>query len=389
MVFPHEEPVDPASVDIDAARLAKVIERLQHQQQSGAFPGGQLVLRRHGKLVTNTCAGIARGFRPAESVSPVHVQPQTPFPVLSAGKPLAAVVIAMLEDRGQLDVAAPVAEIFPEFARHGKDRITTLDVLTHRSGVLMPEFVTKMHLWGDREAIRSALAETVPTYPRGTLAYHPHEYGWILDEIVLRIDGRSLPDFFATEIATPLGLPALQFGLAGRDISSIAFSYWLGKNRVMVAGVNVAENFEEQNSAHFFQAKNPATSAVTDAASLAAFYDFLLKGGTTPAGEQLIAQTTIQRYTTKQVVGWDKTLRMPLAVGRGFLVGTRFPSSYGWWNTTGCFGHGGGFSSLAFGDYRTGISVAIATNGNRSLFDSARRLLPLAHGLRKACRDVS
>ncbi len=384
--FPYETPVEPESVNTDPGRLARVVERFQRQQSSGSFPGGQLVLRRDGRLVLNKAIGIARGFRSNESMSPVPVESQTPFPVLSAGKPLAATTIAMLEDRGILDVEAPIAEIFPEFARHGKERITTLDVLTHRSGMLMPGFVKNMHLWGDIEAIRKALIETVPSYPHGTLAYHPHEYGWILSEIVQRVDGRSLPDFFVDEIATPLRLPALQFGLAGRDINSLAFSYWLGKEKVIVAGMNVAEDFEGQNSVQFFNARNPATSLVTDASSLAVFYDFLVNGGKTPAGQRLISEKTVCRYTSRHVLSWDRNLRNPLAVGRGFVVGTLFPSSFGWWNTSQCFGHPGGFSCLAFGDLGTNISVAIVTNGNRSINDFAKRFLPLAHGLRRACK---
>ncbi len=384
--FPYEDPVEPESVNMNADRLARVVGLFQSQQLLGSFPGGQLVLRRNGKLVLSKAMGIARGFRPSESIPPVQVQSQTPFPVLSAGKPFAAIAIALLEDRGILDVKAPIALIFPEFARHGKERITTLDVLTHRSGMLMPDFVKSIQLWGNREAIQKALIETVPSYPRGTLAYHPHEYGWILSEIVLRVDGRSLPDFFGDEIATPLQLPALQFGLTGRDINSLAFSYWLGKEKVIVAGMNVAEDFEGQNSVQFLNARNPATSLVSDAASLAAFYDFLLNGGKTPTGQQLISEKTIRQYTSRHVLSWDRSLGTPLAVGRGFVVGTLFPSSFGWWNTGQCFGHPGGFSCLAFGDYSTNISVAIVTNGNRSTNDFMKRFLPLAHGLRKACK---
>ncbi|UCF60121.1 MAG: beta-lactamase family protein, partial [Anaerolineaceae bacterium] len=158
----QEGSVKPESVNIDSGKLAKVVELFQDQQRSGAFPGGQLVLRRNGKLVLNEAVGIARGLRPNENIPPAQVQTQTPFPVLSAGKPLAAIVIAMLEDRGELDVNAPIAHIFPDFAQHGKEQITTLDVLTHRSGILMPDFVKNPHLWGDREAIQKALIDTVP-----------------------------------------------------------------------------------------------------------------------------------------------------------------------------------------------------------------------------------
>ncbi len=383
--FPYDSSVEPDSVNMDPERLARVVARFQDQQRSGLFPGGQLVMRRNGSLVLNEAIGIARGFRPGEAGPAMQVQSETPFPLFSAGKPLAAIAIAMLEDRGVLDIWAPIAHIFPEFAQHGKDRITTLDVLTHRSGILMPDFAKNTQSWGDREAIQEALVETVPSYARGTLAYHPHEYGWILDEIVLRVDGRSLPDFFAEEIATPLQLPALQFGLAGRDIDSLAFSYWLGKEKVLVAGMNVAADFEWQNSEQFFNARNPATSLVSDAASLAAFYDFLLSAGRTPSGQQLISEKTIQQYTSRQFLSWDRNLRTPLAVGRGTVVGTRFPSSFGWWGTNRCFGHAGGFSCLAFGDHGTNISVAIVTNGNRSMSDFTKRFLPLAHGLRRAC----
>lgn len=134
-------------------------------------------------------------------------------------------------------------------------------------------------------------------------------------------------------------------------------------------------------------ARNPATSLVSDAASLAAFYDFLVAGGKTRADQQLISERMIRQYTSRQVLSWDRSLRTPLAVGRGFVVGTRFPSSFGWWNTNRCFGHAGGFSCLAFGDYSTNISVAIVTNGNRSTNDFMKRFLPLAHGLRKACES--
>jgi CubicO group peptidase (beta-lactamase class C family) len=292
----------------------------------------------------------------------------------------------MLEERGLLDVEAPIAEIFPEFAGNGKGDITTLDVLTHRAGTILLDLTKDYRRWQDREFVLSRLIESKPLYKRGTFAYMPLEYGWILSEIMLRIDGRTLPEFIREEISTPLSLPALRYGLADRDLNSVAFSYWLGKEQMMVAGNNVAENFEEiYNSAECFNSMNPAITMVTDAASLAAFYEFLLNKGVTNSGRQLISETTIQKYTTQCVWGWNKSLRSFLAIGRGFMVGTFTPSPFGWWNSGKCFGHGGAFSSLAFGDYKTGIAVAILTNGNRGLNDLAKRFIPLADRLRKAC----
>lgn len=385
-LFPYENAVEPVSLDMDAQKLASVAERFRQQSATGAFPGGQLVVRRHGKLVLNESVGIARGYRSGEALPPQSVSPHTPFPCHSCGKPLAAIVVAMLEDRGKLDINAPISEVFPEFGRHGKEAITTLDVLTHRSGVLMPHLANQLALWNDSEAMEKEIAGVTPTYPRGTLAYGPGEFGWILSEVVRRVDGRSLPQYFAEEIAAPLCLPALRFGLAGRALDSLAHQYWLGKDKVMVAGFNAAYKFEEMTNAKlFFDSLNPAFTLVTDAASLAAFYDFILSGGVTASDQRLISEQVLRQYTTRHVFGLDKSLKTFLAVGRGVLLGTLTPSFYGWWNTKQCFGHAGVFSCLAFGDDQTNLSVAIFTNGNRGVGDFLKRFMPLAHGIRMAC----
>lgn len=386
MEFPYETPVEPASVNMDADRLADVVQRFRHQQTFGAFPGGQLHVRRNGRVVLNVAVGLARGFRSTEHVTPISVQPQTPFPVYSSGKPLAAIAIAMLGERGRLDVEAPIADIFPEFARHGKGNITTLDVLTHRAGILVPSLYKDYKLVANRESVLSRLIEAKPRYGRGTFAYMPTEFGALLCEITRRVDGRTLAGFVRDEISAPLNLPALRYGLAGRDLHSLAFTYWLGKGKLMMFDTNIAEDFEEvNNAAESFDSENPAFSMVTDAASLAAFYEFLLNKGVTSTGTQLISEETIRRYTKRAVSGWNRSLGTFIAEGRGFTVGTLTTSAFGWWNTGECFGHGGAFSSLGFGDFKTGLAVAIVTNGNRNIGDFVKRFIPLTHRLRKAC----
>jgi len=370
---------------MNSIRLEKVADKFRQQQLSGAFPGGQLVVMREGRLILNEAVGTARGYRNTEG-NPYPVNPQTPFPCHSCGKPLAAIVISMLEDRGKLDINAPIAEVFPDFAKNGKDRITTLDVLTHRSGILMPHLAGKLELWNNKLAMERELIEATPTFPRGTLAYQPGEYGWILSEIVRRVDGRTLPDYFAEEIAVPLRLPALRFGLAGRDLNSLAYQYWFGKEKVMIGGFNAAYKFEEMaNAKLYFDSLNPAFTLISDAASLATFYDFILNGGRIPSGISLISEGILKKYTTRQVSGFDRSLKMFLALGLGFQVGTLTPSLYGWWNTKKCFGHAGVFSCLAFGDYQTNLSVSIFTNGNRGISDVMKRFIPLSSDIRKSC----
>ena len=385
MMFPFEKVVEPESVGMDANKVDAVIELFKKQHANGAFPGGQLVLRRKGKIVINEAIGVASGFRSNETTPAVETKTETVFPFYSSGKPLAAIAIAMLEDKGLLDINAPIADVFPEFAKNGKGEITTYDVLTHRSGVLLPLLRVKFEVWDDKKEMLRQLVDAKPIYKRGTLAYHPNEFAWILSEIVSRTDGRELADYIEQEISIPLNLPDLKFGIP--DNAPMARSYWLGKDKVMIGGINIAKDYENDfNSSKFFNNRSPSFALVTNAASLAAFYECLVNGGVTSSGSRLLSEGTLKKYTARQVFGWDRTIRSFNSYGMGFMMGLKTPSSYGWWNTNQCFGHAGMLSCLAFGDYDTGVSIAIATNGNRGLGDYMKRFIPLSHACRKACR---
>ncbi|OGV50074.1 MAG: hypothetical protein A3F46_08920 [Legionellales bacterium RIFCSPHIGHO2_12_FULL_42_9] len=395
-MFPYEKPVDPASVDMDRAILLKAVGLFRHQYSLGAFPGGQMVVRRHGKVVVNESIGVARGYRSGESLK-FNVQENTPFPAFSTGKPLAAVVIALLEERGLLDVRDPIVKFIPEFERHDKGNITILDILTHRAGLVSPSLYSE-HKHAEQEFVLNLLINAKPMLKYGTFSYMAMEYGILLCEIVRRITGKSLADFFNEEFAIPLSLPALKFGLAGRPIDSLAYAYWLGtkdvsyslgNEKVIVPSAKVADIYEKSsNPDESFKSVNPAFSLITDAASLAAFYEFLVNNGVTNTGKKILSEKIIHEYTKCSVSGWNKSLKTYASMGRGFVLGSTLPSPYGcygWWNTKQCFGHAGSFSSVAFGDHKTKLSVAILTNGNQGMFNLAKRFIPISHQLRKAC----
>jgi len=364
---------------MDKHKLQGVKQLFLRQQEQGLFPGGQLVVRRHGHVTLNVSCGVARGWQ-GRGGNILEVKQDTTFPVYSTGKPMAAVIIAMLEKEGVLDIHTPIKNILPEFAGMGRDEITTLDVLTHKAGVLLPELIDNHTIWADREAVWDYLLKTKPLYPRGTFAYMPAEYGLILDQIVRKVTGQSIAQKLQA-LLDSLGIKNMGFGLNQHKIDDVAWSYWLGKDKYMIAGMDVADKFEEKNNdAAVFTAGNPAFSMVADAASLAAFYEFLLHGNAQ------IDKDLINTYTTKQVSGWNKTVSAYLSLGRGFILGTVTPSFYGWWGTGGCFGHAGIFSSLAYADHKTGLSVAIVTNGNKSIGDFFSRFVKLSHGIRSACK---
>jgi CubicO group peptidase (beta-lactamase class C family) len=162
----------------------RAVQRFRALQRRGRFPGGQLVAHHQGALVLDEVAGD--GWTPADAAgrASTAVTPDTPFCVWSASKPLVAMTVAVLEERGLLDVHAPIAELLPGFGVRGKERITTLDVLTHRSGLVVPELGQHWWEWDDWQKGLDRLFAATPRYPRGTLVYHPYEFGWLLAAVV-------------------------------------------------------------------------------------------------------------------------------------------------------------------------------------------------------------
>lgn len=383
---PPEPLVPPESLGVDPRLLARAVKRFRAQQQAGLFPGGQIAVRRHGKLLLDETVGWARGLRAAEGEPLRAAGARTPFPVFSAGKPLVAIAIALLEERGRLDVAAPIREVIPEFGVRGKERITTLDVLTHRGGILMPEFMHRPRDWADWNKVVDAICAVRPSHRRGVLAYHPLEYGWVLAEVVRRVAGRPLPEFLASEFLAPAGLDRLRFGATPAELPAIARPYWFGGDDVYIAGINIGALHERAFAMpEVMTAFVPGGGLVTDAAALSAFYEVLVGGGRGRTGRRVLSERTIARYTERHAMGWCRSNRAPLAVGRGFLLGWPGPSLYGWQDGDHCYGHAGLFCTVAFADKKTGLSAAIITNGNRSPVDLIRRFIPLIGRIRSAC----
>lgn len=373
--FPYEFASVPYS-----KRVAQVATQFEKQLACGSFSAGQLVVRQGGQVLVNLAAGKGRSLADESELS---VGPETMFPVYSAGKPMAALCIAMLQQRGLVDLKRPVAAYLPEFGQSGKESITIDDVLTHRGGVVIPE------LWqGVKEGCQEAwfwqqICAATPRYSRGTFAYMPGEYGWILNRLVQCLDGRWLEEFLTEELLQPLGLNNMHYGLAGREPDGVILQRWLGKPEEWVAGANAADYFEgAQTSLSLFKTHNPAITMVSNAASLAAFYEWLVVGGKTVNGQSLIEEKLLAAYTGRQVAGWNRSIKAYLAMGRGFMLGALIPSSFGWWNSGRCFGHAGGFSVLAFADAASGVSAAIVTDGNRGVSDFFRRFIPLAQKIR-------
>jgi CubicO group peptidase (beta-lactamase class C family) len=379
------ERIDVAGAGMDPARVSKVVAAFRRQQADGVFPGGQLVVRRRGRLVVDEAVGIARGLRETEGEPRRQFTREQRSCVFSAGKPLVAIAIAMLEQSGALEVERPVACYWPEFARAGKADITVLDILLHRSGLYLMEIERDWRRFGEWDVVMSRIAAAAPRFARGTLAYQPMGFGWILGELIRRVTTKPIERFLEQDVLAPAGLDDLQLGVSSEEVSSLARSYWMDEKPPQLGG-EVLVGFEEaQNSVEHLTAVLPGAGTVATARSLARFYAWLLDGTPTMNGGRLLAAPRLAKYITRQTSGTDRTVRFPMVLGRGFALGWPWPHPYGWWRTSTCFGHAGNFSTLAWADPKTGCAIAAVTNGNRAPAKLVTRFAAIGSGLRAAC----
>jgi CubicO group peptidase (beta-lactamase class C family) len=344
------------------------VERLFLAQHSrGDFPGGQLVVQCGERRLLDLAVGTARGFRREEG-DPVQVTPHTRFQVMSASKAVLARLVALLDERKLIDVTAPVRHYVPDFCAPDA---TVLDVLSHRSGVTLPELSKRPESWAEWRNVVAALSNEPAAYAHGTLAYQPIAFGWILTEILRRVTGETLEVFSAREVG-----PELLWKYQGEAAST----YWLGARTYRFNGTDLAARFEEVNN-HISarSALVPGAGMYTTARALAGFYASIVRHNT----------PVMARYTQPQVRGFDRVSGAYVVLGCGFSLGWRWPHPYGWWNTQSCFGHTGGFSVVAYADRVTNAGIAIVTNANRSVADLVRRFAPLGTEIRRALRRAN
>src|SRR6266851_8960211 len=137
--------------------------------------------------------------------------------VFSATKGLTAICAHRLVDQGRLDLDAPVASYWPEFAQTGKDHIRVRQLLNHRAGLPALRQKQPDDALFDWDVMTAALAAEEPWWVPGTKhGYHALTIGFLIGELMRRITGKSVGAYFRDEVAKPLGLDS-HIGLDARD----------------------------------------------------------------------------------------------------------------------------------------------------------------------------
>ncbi|MYG98338.1 MAG: beta-lactamase family protein [Acidimicrobiaceae bacterium] len=293
--------------------------------------------------------------------------------VYSTTKTMAAICMLMLADRGELDFDAPVAQYWPEFAQNGKESVLVSHVMAHTAGVpgFDPPLTTIEQLY-DLEAVADNLAAQAPWWQPGTASgYHAISQGNLQGEILYRITGRRMADWFRTEVAEPLGadfwmsVPASEDHRVGALVPPVFSGDKLTINGQDVSADSIAVRAllsapmtaTEPATREWRAAEIPAAGGFGNARSVARIHAALACSGTLD-GVRLMSEAGVRRALEEQTDGIDQVLMVRLrhGLGFGFQLGETFTTEPGqmFW--------GGWGGSLAAIDLDARLSVAYVMN---------------------------
>jgi CubicO group peptidase (beta-lactamase class C family) len=387
---------DPRALGVDRAGVKTIWQAVEALYRSGIHPAVQLCVRRHGEVLIDRAIGHAAGNGPDD---PPHGRKlpathETPFNIYSASKSVTAMLIHLLDQRRLVHLNDPICEYIPEFAAHGKDRITLQHVLTHRAGMpnLPPEVMRLESLDDDRLILR-LLCDAKPAWrPGRRLAYHAITGGFILAEVIRRVTGTPIRTFLKEEILQPLGFRWMNYGVAARDVPKVAMSYSTGPpllppiSTMLERAIGAPRDraVAMSNDPRFLTAVVPSGNVVSTANELSRFYQLLLDGGTLD-GVEVFEPRTIRRAAQEHsYLEFDLTLVIPLRYAMGFMLGAKVFSLYGP-DTDAAFGHLGFTNIISWADPERQVAGALMTSGKPLIYPELYYLYNLMWTIGTVC----
>ncbi|RAY14043.1 serine hydrolase [Actinomadura craniellae] len=283
--------------------------------------------------------------------------------VWSTTKTMTALCALILADRGDLDLDAPVAAYWPEFAAAGKDAVLVRHLLSHTAGLpVWEEPITVEDLY-DWDKATSLLAAQAPQWEPGTASgYHALTQGYLVGEVIRRVTGTTVGAFLAAEVAGPLGAD-FHIGLDPAHDHRVAPNLPGPRPRepradIMGKFTNPAVGAREASSLPWRRAEIPAAGGQGNARSVALIQSVLACGGEVN-GVRLLSEAGCQTVLRQQSDGKDLMLGVPLRFGMGYgLNSPAVPVSP---NPRTCFwgGYGG---SLIIVDLDARLTIAYVMN---------------------------
>lgn len=340
-------------------------KRIEAKQEVGAAIAFSL----DGELVVDLQGGHVDRERTREW------QRDTLVNTYSTTKGMTTICAHRLVEQGRLDLDAPVARYWPEFAQAGKEKIPVRWLLCHKAGlpaIRKPMPAESLYDWN---AMCAGIAEAEPWWEPGTKhGYSPVTFGHLVGELIRRIDGRTVGELFREDIAGPLGAD-YHIGLAASEDNRVAdmigglmparadretsgvrlkgplaqFMRDMGDPSTMVGAAfnNPPIPIGAVNSRAWRGAEIPAANGHGTARALARIYGALACGGSVD-GVHVLDRETIERACEEQASGPDATLGgLPIRYGLGFMLRSEtMPFS----PSPRAFGHPGAGGSIGMAD---------------------------------------
>src|SRR5216117_3733334 len=277
----------------------------------------------------------------------------------------------------KIDISRRVAEFWPEFAQAGKEKITVAQLLSHQAGLCALDRRVDVL---DYDAVIRALEAQKPLWPPGTAhGYHARTFGFLLDELVRRIAGKALSDYWQENLARPLNLD-FWIGLPEKENSRMATMYApkIGKAPepkqfyadLVTAGTLARKTFTSPHGLNAVSAMNtPAIRAqpivsfggIGSASALAKFYSMLANGGKAD-GQTFFSGETLRWMSATLTDGIDRIFQIPTAFSAGFMKDSQNAARRMFGPSRTSFGHPGAGGSHAFCDPENRIAFAYVMN---------------------------
>jgi CubicO group peptidase (beta-lactamase class C family) len=339
--------------------------------------GAAVSIWQNGKPIVD----LYSGFCDARHEKPW--QADTLVLIWSATKGIGSASVLHVLQEHRISIDRCVAEFWPEFAQAGKEKITLSQLLSHQAGLCALDVRVDILDYG---AVIRALEAQKPLWLPGTAhGYHARTFGFLLDELVRRIAGKTLSQYWREAFAQPLNLD-LWIGLPERENSRVATIYAAKsgrppepKNRqsgsdfyldLVTPGTLARKTFSSPYGLQSVSGTNiPAVRAqpivsfggIGSASALAKFYSMLANGG--KLGEQtFFSEETIAWMSTTLSDGMDRVFQIPTAFSAGFMKDPRNAVRRMSGPSPNAFGHPGAGGSHAFADPENRISFAYVMN---------------------------
>lgn len=368
------------------SRFAHVRHALAKGIESGDEIGASLCVNIDGENVIDLWGGWRDKAHTARWTEDTIVA------VFSATKTVTSLAVLMLVDRGQLDLYAPVARYWPEFAQNGKDKVQVRHLLSHTAGLPAWEPPFSMAEAMDVPTATARLAAQAPWWEPGTRgSYHASSFGHLLGELVRRVAGVTLSEFIAREITGPLNA-SFYLGLSEEEVlqrvatiypapekppskmsdASTAASDDLSVERAISKRTRLGsfsgmkrDPLALFNSPEWRRTEFGGSSGHTNAEGLGRILSAISLGGA-GRGVQLLSPDVIDRIFQEQASGIDAYYMRPIRWGIGYALASEDDNSRGPLpflrpSKKTCFWYGSG-GALAIADVERRITYTYAMN---------------------------